>query len=163
MFFPPLVADTCHQVMKTTAPPTSCFPNQTLAQIHNADTASHGAQQKHIMTQHVWISAINSLWEIAVALLKWLRFRAWVCERHFRSSRSDSTHLTAGMSAVCPDTPSEPEKKHKLSVCRTFKCPTNWFDWGSYWHLNSSSQQSIKGSYWCCLKLSDCLCALYYS
>lgn len=57
------------------------------------------------------VSAFNSLWEIAAALLKCVRFRAWVCERHLPGSRSDSTHLTAGMSAVCPDTPSKRERK----------------------------------------------------
>lgn len=62
------------------------------------------------MTQLAWISAINSLWEIAAARLKCVRFRAWVCERHLLGSRSDSTHLTAGMSAVCPDTPSQRER-----------------------------------------------------
>lgn len=36
---------------------------------------------------------VNIVWEMAAALLKWVRFRGWVCERH-------STHLTAGMSAV---------------------------------------------------------------
>ncbi len=59
-----------------------------------------------VMTRLARISVFNSLWEIAAALLKCVRFRAWVCERHLPSSRSDSTHLTAGMSAVCPDTPS---------------------------------------------------------
>lgn len=80
------------------------------------------------MTQHAWISVINSLWEIAAVPLKCVRFRAWVCERHLPGSRTDSTHLTAGMSAVCPDTPSQRERKHKLCVCRTFECPTNWLD-----------------------------------
>lgn len=84
--------------------------------------------QTVVMTQLAWISVFNSLWEIAAALLKCVRFRAWVCERHLPRSRSDSTHLTAGMSAVYSDTPSVRERKHKLSVCRTFKCPTNWFD-----------------------------------
>lgn len=81
-----------------------------------------------VMTQLATFAAINSLWEIAAALLKCVRFRAWVCERHLPGSRSDSTHLTAGMSAVYPDTPSAREKKHTLSVCRAFNCPANWFN-----------------------------------
>lgn len=97
------------------------------------------------MAQLAWVSVINSLWEIAAMSIEVVRFRTWVCERHLPSSRSDSTHLTAGMSAVSSDTPSTRERKHKLSVCRTFKCPTSRFHCRSHWDLNCASQQSIKG------------------
>lgn len=84
----------------------SANQNQTKAQIHNHIAAN---KKTVIMTWLAWTLVFHLPWEIAAGLLKCVRFRAWVCERHLPGSCSDSTHLTAGISAVCPDTPSERE------------------------------------------------------